>query len=156
MHWGQLLPVAREALAQGGRPDAIVLHLGGNDLAALGRRALLESMQSSLPILARLTRPAEIIFSEIIARRAWRGEEKPGAIEKSRQKLNIMMNKVCKAQGWGFVRHGFINLRSPGYHVEHGVHLTGVGMDMVSPEHRGGTRAVGFQLGEHRGSSLRS
>ena len=47
-----------------------------------------------------------------------------------RRRLNFAMRKACNSMGWGFVRHGLITLKVPGYYEKDGVHLNGVGLAM--------------------------
>ncbi|KAJ1096623.1 hypothetical protein NDU88_001758 [Pleurodeles waltl] len=119
-----------DTLGREGKRNAVVMHLGGNDLTCQGSKDLLGAMAAGLMAVALLVRPAEVIWSEIIGRARWRGAQENGAVEQSRTILNISMSKLCRANSWGFVRHGVINLRTPGYCVVEGVHLSGVGIDM--------------------------
>ncbi|KAJ1087363.1 hypothetical protein NDU88_000539 [Pleurodeles waltl] len=73
MRCAQLIPNIERALQRRGRPEAVVVHLGGNDLVDLGQKDLLTALVMGLTAVSRLQHPADIVQSEIIATPFWKG-----------------------------------------------------------------------------------
>ena len=120
-----------------------MIHLGGNDLATLGRRRILGDMTQGLEEVAALLRPAEIIWSELVPHFKWRGAEVHSDVENARRKLNFTMKKTCGDMGLGFIRHGLITLKTPEYYERDGFLLSVVGLAMFMLDISGALELAG-------------
>ncbi|KAJ1149618.1 hypothetical protein NDU88_002425 [Pleurodeles waltl] len=72
MWCAQLMPELVCALEHMGKLDAVVVHLRDNDLAELGRKDLLKTLVPGVTAMSKLLRPADVVWSEIIAKSHWR------------------------------------------------------------------------------------
>ena len=143
MKWEQLILAIDRARERCPHPKVVVVHFGGKDLAAMGRRHLLQDMRWDLMEVAQMLRPTEIIWSELIPRFKWREANVHFAVEGSRRKMNFLMKKACNSMGWGFIRHSLINLKMLGYYEQDGVLLAGVGLDMFMSNISGSLELAG-------------
>ena len=81
-------------------PMAIIVHLGGNDMVALGRRDVYELVVSELAWLAGRFPSARVCWSQIIPRSHWRGAHSVPAINHSVRRLNRMVRSSSPPVGW--------------------------------------------------------
>ncbi|KAJ1097150.1 hypothetical protein NDU88_002277 [Pleurodeles waltl] len=72
MKCSQVIPDVERALQHGGRPDAVVVHVEGNDLVYHGQKDLSAALITELTAISYLLHPADILWLEITARWRWR------------------------------------------------------------------------------------
>ncbi|KAJ1166092.1 hypothetical protein NDU88_006502 [Pleurodeles waltl] len=76
-------------------PDLIIIHLGGNDLVHLGRKALREAIFLEITKLAKQFPNAAIAWSHMVPRKRLGPGIKPRTINVSVRRLNAEMSKLC-------------------------------------------------------------
>lgn len=88
-------------------------------------------MQKDLVAVSGSLGRCDVMWSEIVPRRVWRGARDPVAVEHSRYRTNLAMRKFLVKRGMGCIRHELIQAKVEGYYEPDGVHLSQVGMDLV-------------------------
>ncbi|KAG8451037.1 hypothetical protein GDO86_003352 [Hymenochirus boettgeri] len=74
----------------------------------------------------------EIIWSQIIPRRAWRGARSQIAVNNIRKNVNRAMAKYAEASGVKIINHNDIVYGCPGLYRADGVHLSDIGIDIFN------------------------
>ena len=110
-------------------PSAIVLHLGGNDMVALGRKDLFELVVSEAAWLAARFPTAVIGWSQVIPRCQWRGAQSVAAVNHSVHRLNKKVAKLFTTSRLRSIPQGCIS--GDRYFLKDGVHLTAEGNKLL-------------------------
>lgn len=101
---------------------AIIVHLGDNDMVALGCKDLYELIISMFGRLANRFPKAMICSSKIVPRSQWRGAESVQAINNSVKRLNKKCVRLLIISRLSSIPHGCIS--SDCFFGQNGVHLT--------------------------------
>ena len=100
MRWCELLPLIQHRLKGEARPDAIVVHLGENDLPTLDCLTLRSTIQRDLGVLRSLVPDCKLFWSHWLQRQVWRGSFCPQGTEKARKRVNAVASaKVLELGG---------------------------------------------------------
>ncbi|KAJ1156575.1 hypothetical protein NDU88_009293 [Pleurodeles waltl] len=103
-------------------PALIILHVGGNDLATIGRRSVFEDLMVEISWLAKRCPGAVIAWSHIIPRWIWRSGRSAKALNESARWLNSRMKRLLNTSALRTVGHGC--LQEEAMFHEDGVHLS--------------------------------
>ncbi|KAJ1163867.1 hypothetical protein NDU88_004319 [Pleurodeles waltl] len=103
-------------------PALIILHVGGNDLATIGRRSVFVDSMVEISWLAKRCPGAVIAWSHIIPRRIWRSGRSAKALNESARRLNSRMKRLLNISVLRTVGHGC--LQGEAMFHEDGVHLS--------------------------------
>ncbi|KAJ1206898.1 hypothetical protein NDU88_002291 [Pleurodeles waltl] len=103
-------------------PALIILHVGGNDLATIGRRSVFEDLMVEISWLAKRCPGAVIAWSHIIPMRIWRSGRSAKALNESARRLNSRMKRLLNTSALRTVGHGC--LQEEAMFHEDGVHLS--------------------------------
>lgn len=89
-------------------PGMIIVHIGGNDIAELGRRDLCELIIFEMCGLAKKFLGATIVWSNMIPRSKWRGGKSVKAINESQKRLNLKLGRLFRTDRLSAISHGCI------------------------------------------------
>ncbi|XP_053560716.1 uncharacterized protein LOC128651758 [Bombina bombina] len=137
MMWDELVPTIQLARRRWGCPDAIIIHLGGNDIGAYPLRELEEKVAGTMRWLRVAWPSVRAIWSNIVSRIFWRNSYTSKAGYRSRRKVNQVAAKVMKEIGGRVVEHPLIAARKEELFRRDGVHLTDEGNDQLLVDIRG-------------------
>lgn len=133
MKWESLITIL-ESMSHLPEPDVLVIHLGSNDIMSIESRVLIQLMKHDLQIIRGMFPETVIVFSEILARLKWRGNESP---EEGEQRRTLVNKKICKH----LIKRGGFVISHPGVSVEmldlfriDGVHMNNKGNDVLIDE----------------------
>ena len=130
MLWGRMVPEVHRFARLDRPPDVLLLHVGGNDL---GVRSMLDVTRDIKFDILRLRTEfpgTVIVWSDIVARTAWRLARSVSRINRARRKINRDVGRFMARNGGLVVRHMELEEETWGYLRGDGVHLTSVGIDM--------------------------
>lgn len=114
------------------QPDAVIIHLGGNDIGQVKTLDLIFSMQNTIKQIKLLFPNVVIIFSEIVQRLRWLESCYMRPFEKIRKQINRKVNKFLSyPMGFAF-RHVELEGGLPGLYREDGIHLSEIGLDILN------------------------
>ena len=136
MKWAQLLPTLAELIKNRSCPDALVIHLGENDLVQLSGLGLIKEMKKDLDVVARSWAGTCIILTALVPRRIWRGALNCTAVERGRRKVNREMRRFCSVKGLCWLEHKDIVRESFHLYRPDGVHLSFLGNEFYLLELR--------------------
>lgn len=119
-------------------PDVLLLHVGGNDMALRPSRHLIRDIKMDLICLWSLCPDLLIIWSDIVARRVWRGARSVDCINRARAKVNKEVGSFVKRHGGMVIRHRELEKPSDDFLLIDGIHLNDIGTDMWALELREG------------------
>ncbi|XP_075472516.1 acyl-coenzyme A thioesterase 11 isoform X3 [Ascaphus truei] len=126
--WGELLSRVL-ALAKVRRPPLILfIHAGGNDLAVVHSIKLINAIKKDLAHILALWPGIQIIWSDIICRKVWKG----ASVDRARIKVNTMVGTfVTQCGGW-VICHPEFNHKTVDFFQSDGEHLSDVGIDLFN------------------------
>ena len=88
MKWAQLLPRLQGLLQHCQAPDAMIIHLGGNDLTSTPLKTLIITIKDDLTKVKQLMPALRLIWSDITARIRYRHARSNAKVDKARKSLN--------------------------------------------------------------------
>ncbi|XP_057703604.1 uncharacterized protein si:dkeyp-121d4.3 isoform X2 [Corythoichthys intestinalis] len=131
--WPQLLPLLQHLQAGWPRPQAIVLHLGGNDLNTESPSDLLASVRRDLNALKNVFPHCVPVFSQILPRRAWPNAADAHEVELVRSTVNRRIRNLVSEVGGVSLSHDNIRCgANTGLYQPDGVHLSQKGIDVFN------------------------
>ena len=93
------MPKVSDLAHTNNHPDEIILHAGGNDLASVTLKDLMETIKKDLTSISQLLPNTKIIWSDVLPRRSYRGAQSSAKVERSRKALNSAIRKHVKELG---------------------------------------------------------
>lgn len=111
-------------------PDLLLLHVGGNDMAARSSRELIRDIKTDLLCLWSMCPDILVIWSDMVARRVWRGARSVEKVNRARGRVNKEVGRFIKRNGGLVVRHRDLEVPSAEFLADDGVHLNPVGNAM--------------------------
>lgn len=132
MSWFDLRPTLNRLYSSWPPPNAVVFHLGGNDLGHYKTLDLLCRIKVDLYQLHLILPNTVLIFSEIIPRLSWFLSPDLLFLEKIRKKNNRDMAKFMPSIGGMSFRHVELEGRIPGFYRSDNVHLSDVALDILN------------------------
>ncbi|XP_044142811.1 uncharacterized protein LOC122932460 [Bufo gargarizans] len=131
LKWYQIIPILKGELRSLPRPDVLIIHAGGNDLGRIRTLDLLDQMKCDLDHIKSLLPHVTLIFSEIIPRLIWKGEQL-GFMEKIRKRTNRSLEKYLPKLGGWSLRHTELEGFIVGLYRNDLVHLSEIGLDIFN------------------------
>lgn len=119
-------------------PQVLVIHLGGNDLGMLKRKALVIQARLDLQKIREAWPDVRILWSAIVPRRVWRDVTDPGAMDRALKKVNREIRKSLREGVDGFIPHPCLKANLPNLYRQDGVHLSELGNDIFLQDLRQG------------------
>ncbi|XP_066462516.1 uncharacterized protein [Eleutherodactylus coqui] len=129
LQWPSLLRIVTEISRWTPRRVILVVHAGGNDLGKLKLGDLLVLIKQDMLRFRECFQESVLVWSDIIARRCWRGARSPEAMENVRKVVNQRISKFVHSLGGIAIRHWELEDRERGALRSDGVHLNEVGLD---------------------------
>lgn len=130
LSWRRLLPELQFRVNLDRAPDVLVIHAGGNDLATRSTRELLRDIKLDLLRLWASYPDILVVWSEMVARLAWRKARSVPGMNRARAKLNRSVSRFVAANGGVVVRHRDLEVPDPALLRGDGVHLNDIGLDL--------------------------
>lgn len=126
--WKTLLRLLFRQEGIWGRPDWLIIHLGGNDLGAVRGMRLIVEVRDDLSRVQAAWPEVWLVWSDIVPRLVWRGVRNLVAIDRARKKVNMAVSRFVRELGGLAVRHKALVVGSPDLFLPDGVHLFPSGM----------------------------
>ncbi|XP_068092115.1 uncharacterized protein [Hyperolius riggenbachi] len=130
MVWPSLLPELHTLARLDRPPDILVLHVGGNDLAARSTRVVIKEVKFDFLRIRSLFPETIVVWSDIVARGYWRLANSVLKINKARIKLNKEVARFFIRNGGLAIRHFELEEEIELFLKRDGVHLNDIGMDL--------------------------
>lgn len=130
MHWEQLRAEFQRLMLFHPAPAMVVIHLGGNDLVTWSQSKLLKKIKTDLRYMASVFPDAQVIWSDILPRQAWRGVESSveslRKLDQKRKRINRIGRQVTLSLNGKGISHE-LDFATPGIFRPDSVHLTRIG-----------------------------
>ncbi|XP_071968790.1 uncharacterized protein [Engystomops pustulosus] len=130
MKWKKVIEEVKSLVRIWPTPNALILHVGGNDIGKVRTLEFLWELKKDLAILKCILPDTVLIFSEIIPRLLWRGEW--DFMDKIRKRINRRMQKYLPCIGGFSYRHVDLEGFVEGLYRSDSVHLSEVGLDIFN------------------------
>lgn len=132
MTWSQLLPQLHQLKVLWPNPDALIIHLGGNDLND-SPTDLLAAVRRDLTSIRSIFPRCLLVWSHILPRRAWRHSTDSLEVELVRTTVNRRIHSVLSELGGVSLPHDNIRCgANTGLYRADGVHLSPKGIDVFN------------------------
>ena len=128
--WQKVLPEVHRGASLDRAPDILVIHAGGNDLSVRPMRQVIKDIQWDIRRLRASFPDLIIVWSDIVARMAWREARSLERLDKARIKVNREVGRFVVQQGGIAVRHSDLEVETWRYLRGDGVHLNPIGIDL--------------------------
>lgn len=122
-------------------PDAIIFHLGGNDLTVWKGKALIERILGDLQFLKEHFPETLLVWSEIIPRICWRAPCDPRLIDRARRGVNREVGRAMRSGLGAVICHRQLRVDRPEFYRSDGVHLSDAGNAVFLENIQRGLRA---------------
>ena len=121
-----LVASIRSELKRSPVPNIIIIHLGTNDLFSTPVKEIRTWIEEGLKALRHMLPATRIVWSDILLRLFYYGEERPGVGKRNVSALNKFAHKVCKKLGraHAIVHAHNINPCSHSAYWRDGLHLS--------------------------------
>lgn len=110
-------------------PDVLLLHVGGNDMDSWPRE-LIRDIKSDLLFLWSMCPDILVVWSDMVARRVWRGARSVERVNWAQGWVNKEVGRFVKRNGGLVVRHRDLKVPSADLLADDGVHLYKIGIDV--------------------------
>ena len=108
-------------------PRAVLIHLGGNDFCMTSQAKLMKKMKKCLKHLKSLFPGVRVVWVDVLQRRTWPGGNR--VMEIKRRRINRAGRRIALWM-FGDVLSLDIDLTTPGFYRNDGIHLSPVGVEM--------------------------
>ncbi|XP_051936565.1 serine/arginine repetitive matrix protein 1 isoform X1 [Hippocampus zosterae] len=133
MTWPQLLPLLRQLRVSWPHPQALIIHLGGNDLNTETPSDLLASVRKDVTSLRAAFPRCVLVWSHILPRRAWLHSPDAHEVDLVRSTVNRRIRNIFAELGGVSLTHDNIRCgTNTGLYQADGVHLSPKGMDVFN------------------------
>ncbi|XP_054845891.1 serine/arginine repetitive matrix protein 2-like isoform X2 [Eublepharis macularius] len=150
MTWTWLLPLFQNLAAQGQAPNALILHLGGNDLVPAFDSSSFSTVKRAFSLLRELLPQVRVIWSEVIPQGIWHGGER----DRQRKKLNTDVGKCVKSHGGAVIKHPRISSEDTELYMDK-ANLSDAGIDIFLEDIKNGILAHVLQSSGVAGGGLK-
>ncbi|XP_077314597.1 uncharacterized protein LOC143996435 isoform X2 [Lithobates pipiens] len=130
MLWSRVLPEIHRYARLDRPPNVVLLHVGGNDLGLRCARELIRDIKFDLLRLQASFPDTIFIWSDIVARTAWRLARSVAGLNRARVKVNKAVAKFFVRNGGLAVRHRDLEEETWRFLRSDGVHLNAIGLDI--------------------------
>lgn len=130
MLWSRVVPEMHKFASLDRTPDVVVIHAGGNDLGIRCARELIRDIKFDLLRLQSFFPDTIFIWSDIVARTAWRFARSVAGLNRARIKVNKAAAKFFVRNGGLAVRHRDLEEETWRFLRADGVHLNAIGLDL--------------------------
>ena len=131
MVWSQLSTACETLVRADRHPHWLIIHLGGNDLASVPLKQLIEMIQKDMKSYSFLFPETCLIWSDILPRATYRGARSNAKIEKARKSLNNAMKLFMPQINGQIIQHGNIQWNAHHLYRRDGVHMNNEGNDVL-------------------------
>lgn len=114
-----------------GRPEWLVVHLGGNDLRPVKGRELIWRIKGDMARIGEVWPGVRFVWSDIVPRQIWRDSRDVRALDRSRSRMNWAVSQFVVAQGGVAIRHPRLLVENREYFYRDGVHLSRSGTQVL-------------------------
>lgn len=111
-------------------PDVLIIHLGSNDVASWNTDELISRMKADIQKVREMFPLTQLVFSEILARRVWRGLSLECG-EAKRQRINQEVGQYVMEIGGVVMPHENILHQNVTLYRKDGVHMNDFGNDIL-------------------------
>ncbi|XP_053400856.1 uncharacterized protein LOC128557487 [Mercenaria mercenaria] len=134
MTWPEVLHlVSRKLQDCTYRPDAKVIHCGGNSLGKIPKGFLAKQVRNDLSEIRKLAGPTTLlIWSNILPRLNWLSNIYVGRLEDCRKKINRAAALQVFRLGGCWIKHCQITADTPCLLRSDGIHLSDIGLDIFN------------------------
>ncbi|XP_061482163.1 uncharacterized protein LOC133384266 [Rhineura floridana] len=147
MLWDALLPSVCRIMSSADRPHVLLIHLGENDLVQRPGMDLLRKVTHDLTWLICSFPNLLLVWSDMLARRVWRGAFHPNRIDRSRKWVNRNVRALVLSLGGAYIPHDRTRFHAPHLFCDDGVHLSEQGCDFFLEDLMLGLRGLLISLG---------
>lgn len=130
MLWSRVVPEMHKFAGLDRPPDVVVLHVGGNDLGVRCARELIRDIKFDLLRLQSSFPDTIFVWSDMVARTAWRLARSVAGLNRARVKVNKAVAKFFVRNGGLAVRHRELEEETWRFLRSDGVHLNAIGIDL--------------------------
>lgn len=130
LRWTQLLSRVHFYACLDRAPDVLLIHAGGNDLGSRTTRDILRDIKLDCLRLWASYPGILLIWSDIVARKVWRGARSVQGLNRARVKLNKAVGRFVARNGGIVVRHRDLEELDVSLLRPDGVHLNAIGLDI--------------------------
>ncbi|XP_075448420.1 paraspeckle component 1 isoform X1 [Ascaphus truei] len=132
MVWDQLLPTLMQLAREIGKPEVLLIHLGGNDVGGIRGIDLINKMKADLSFVKDVFKETIVVWSEILPRTAWNDTENYKAIDKLRRKINKCISDYMESVGSLSITYVECEKTCPGFSSSDGVNLSKRALDLFN------------------------
>ncbi|XP_027862086.1 uncharacterized protein LOC114137589 isoform X1 [Xiphophorus couchianus] len=133
MTWSQLLPQLHQLKITWPNPDALIVHLGGNDLSTESPTNLLASVKKDMASIRSIFPHCLLVWSDILPRRVWRHSPDSYEVDLVRTTVNRRIHSIVSDLGGISVNHDNIRCgTNTGLYRGNGIHLSPKGIDVFN------------------------
>ncbi|XP_054880618.1 uncharacterized protein LOC129355092 [Poeciliopsis prolifica] len=133
MTWSQLLPQLHQLKITWPNPDALIVHLGGNDLSTESPTNLLASVKKDMASIRSIFPHCLLVWSDILPRRVWRHSPDSYEVDLVRTTVNRRIHSIVSDLGGISVNHDNIRCgTNTGLYRGDGIHLSPKGIDVFN------------------------
>ena len=108
MLWSEIVPQLRHDLCSPPRPDALIIHLGSNDLVRQKSIELLHTVTNDIETIQALLPNCTLMWSHLLPRLYWQGVSDIPGMERARKKVNRKASVSCVSLGGKQIKHVMI------------------------------------------------
>ena len=116
-------PDLMDIVRYSGYPSMVILHMGANDIGTMSNRDISSSLLSMRDAISRTFPGCEVVISELVYRKRYRGCSDASAMDRCRRRVNTDLHK--HAAGWVILHRNLDG--TEGQLLVDGVHLTHIG-----------------------------
>ena len=131
MRWSQLSEACETMAKADKHPRWLIIHLGGNDLASIPLKHLIELIQKDMKAYSKVFPETCLVWSDILPRATYRGARSNAKVEKSRKCLNNAMKLFMPLVAGRSIQHGNIKWNACHLYRNDGVHMNNEGNDVL-------------------------
>lgn len=130
MLWSWVVPEKQRFARLDRPPDVVLLHAGGNDLGLRCARELVRDIKFDLLRLQSFFPETIFVWSDIVARTAWRLARSVAGLNRARVKVNKAVTKFFVRNRGLAVHHRELEEETCRFLRSDGVHLNAIDLDL--------------------------
>lgn len=99
LRWAGLVDLVLGQEHRWGRPEWVVIHLGGNDLGRVPGIDLIWTIKGDLRRIQAVWPSVRFVWSDVVLRQVWRGSRDVRALDRARRRVNWAVSRFVVALG---------------------------------------------------------